>query len=168
MTIAFMHALKARDYETANREAGVLVPPGFAEHLDDFFRYRLSQLDADPSIRQWLGRVIVLTDESGARPVIGSIGFHGPPDDKGRLEVGYRVEAPYRRRGFAREAVQAMFDWAASTHGIHRFIASISPANEPSLRLTAGLGFVETGSHIDDIDGLEIEFETDWPPPAES
>ena len=163
MTIAFMRALRARDIETANREAGALVPPVFPEHLDDFIRYRLSQLDADPSIRQWLGRVMVLADDSGVRHVVGSIGFHGPPDDQGRLEVGYRVEPSYRRRGLAREAVTAMFDWAASEHGIHRFVASISPTNEPSLRLTAGLGFIETGSHMDEIDGLELEFETEWP-----
>jgi len=163
MTIPFMRALQAREYETANREAGALVPAGFAEHLDDFIRYRLLQLDADPSVRQWLGRVMVLTDASGARHVVGSIGFHGPPDEHGRLEIGYRVEAAYRRRGLAREAVQAMFNWAASTHGIHRFIASISPTNEPSLRLAAGFGFVETGSHIDEVDGLEIELEADWP-----
>jgi RimJ/RimL family protein N-acetyltransferase len=166
MTIPFMRALQARDAETANREAGALVPAAFAEHLDDFIRYRLSQLDADPSIRKWLGRVMVLTDESGVRHVIGSIGFHGPPDAQGRLEIGYRVEPAYRRRGFAREAVRGMLDWAASTHGIHWFIASISPTNEPSRRLAAGFGFVETGSHMDEIDGLEIEFETDWPGPV--
>jgi RimJ/RimL family protein N-acetyltransferase len=57
-----------------------------------------------------------------------------------------------------------MFDWAASQHGIHRFIASVSPTNEPSLQLIAGFGFERTGSHIDEIDGLELEFETDWPP----
>ena len=57
-----------------------------------------------------------------------------------------------------------MFDWAASAHGIHRFIASISPTNEPSLRLAAGFGFEQTGSHIDEIDGLELVFEADWPP----
>jgi ribosomal-protein-alanine N-acetyltransferase len=163
MSVAFMRALQARDLETADREAGALVPPEFPEHLDDFIRYRLSQLEADPSIRQWLGRVMVLTDESGTRRVVGSIGFHGPPDEAGRLEVGYRVEAPYRRRGYAREAVQAMFDWAASAHGIRRFIASISPTNEPSLRLAAGFRFVQTGSHIDEIDGLELVFEADWP-----
>jgi RimJ/RimL family protein N-acetyltransferase len=57
-----------------------------------------------------------------------------------------------------------MLDWAVATHGIHRFIASISPTNEPSLRLAAGFGFVQTGSHIDEIDGLELELETSWPP----
>jgi RimJ/RimL family protein N-acetyltransferase len=58
-----------------------------------------------------------------------------------------------------------MFDWAASAHGIHRFVASVSPTNEPSLQLIAGFGFARTGSHIDDIDGLEYEFEADWPNP---
>jgi RimJ/RimL family protein N-acetyltransferase len=164
MTIPVMRALQEKDLETAGREVGAVVTPGLADDLVDFLRYRLAQVDADPSIRRWLGRLMVLTDEDGQRRAIGTIGFHGPPDELGRLEVGYRVEAPYRRRGYAREAVRAMFDWAASAHGIHRFVASVSPENDPSLQLIAGFGFVRTGSHIDDIDGLEYEFEADWPP----
>ena len=163
MTVPVMRALQVKDLATAGREVGAAVTPGLADDLVDFLRYRLAQVEADPSIRQWLGRLMVLTDATGARQVIGTLGFHGAPDEQGRLEVGYRVEAPYRRQGFARESVQALFDWAASAHGIHRFIASVSPTNEPSLRLIAGFGFVETGSHMDEIDGLEIEFETDWP-----
>jgi RimJ/RimL family protein N-acetyltransferase len=166
MTVAEMRALEARDMEAASREAGAIVPEGLADDLADFLRYRLAQLDADPTIRPWLGRLMVLTDENGERRAIGTIGFHGPPDDRGRLEVGYRVEAPYRRRGYAREAVRALFDWAASAHGIHRFVASVSPTNEPSLNLVAGFGFVQTGSHIDEIDGLELELEATWPPSA--
>ena len=164
MTIPVMRALQDKDLETAGHLAGASVPEGLADDLVDFLRYRLLQLDADPSIREWLGRLMVLTDATAERQVIGTLGFHGPPDELGRLEVGYRVEAPFRRQGFARESVQALFDWAASAHGIHRFVASISPTNEPSLRLAAGFGFRQTGSHIDEIDGLELEFETDWPP----
>jgi len=164
MTIPVMQALFVKDLETAGRLAGASVPEGLADDLVDFLRYRLAQLDAEPSIREWLGRLMILTDATGERVAIGTLGFHGPPDDQGRLEVGYRVEAPWRRQGFARESVQALFDWAASAHGVHRFIASISPTNEASLRLAAGFGFQRTGEHIDDIDGLEIEFETDWPP----
>jgi ribosomal-protein-alanine N-acetyltransferase len=164
MTIPVMRALQAKDLEAAGHEAGAVVTPGLADDLVDFLTYRLAQLDADPSIREWLGRLMILTDESGDRRAIGTIGFHGPPDDRGRLEIGYRVEAPYRRQGYAREAVRAMFDWAASAHSVHRFIASISPDNTASLLLAEGFGFQRTGSHIDEIDGLEYEFETDWPP----
>ena len=165
MSVPFMEALRRRDLDAAAQEAGATVPAWLPEQLEHFVEYRLAQLEVDPSIREWLGRAMVLTDEAGVRHVVGTIGFHGPPDELGRLEVGYRVEAPYRRSGYAREAVRAMFDWAASAHGIHRFVASVSPENEPSLQLIAGFGFERTGSHIDDIDGLEYEFEADWPNP---
>src|SRR5689334_7489225 len=145
MTVPVMRALQAKDLETAGLEAGAVVTPGLADDLVDFLRYRLAQLDVDPTIREWLGRLMIITDDAGTRRAIGTIGFHGPPDDRARLEVGYRVEAPYRRQGYAREAVRAMFDWAASAHGIHRFIASVMPSNEASLQLIAGFGFVRVG-----------------------
>jgi RimJ/RimL family protein N-acetyltransferase len=165
MSIPFMRALVEGDLAAAEAAIGAEVSAWLPGQLEHFLQYRLAQLAVDPSIRQWLGRAMILTDRSGRRRVVGTIGFHGPPDDARRLEVGYSVDPEYRRRGFAREAVQAMFDWAVATHGIRRFIASISPSNEPSLRLAGGFGFTQTGSHIDDIDGLEYLFETDWPPP---
>jgi RimJ/RimL family protein N-acetyltransferase len=164
MSIPFMRALAAEDVEAAGREMDADLPPDITEDLADFLRYRLAQLDLDPSIREWLGRAMVLTHEDGRREVIGTIGFHGPPDEQGRLEVGYRVQAGHRRRGYAREAVLALFDWAHRARGVSRFIASISPTNEPSLSLTRSLGFVRTGEHMDEIDGLEHVFEADWPP----
>lgn len=167
MSIRSMRALLARDLATAEREIGAAIPDAFPEHLDDFFRYRLAQLDVDATILPWLGRVMVLTDEGGTRRVIGSIGFHGAPDAAGRLEVGYRIEPEFRRLGYTREAVRAMFDWAATEHGIHRFIASIRPDNEASLGLAHGFGFVQTGTQIDDVDGLELVMEATWPPPAQ-
>jgi len=109
---------------------------------------------------------MVLADSGGARRVIGSIGFHGAPDEQGRLEVGYRIEPAYRRKGYTREAVRALFDWAATEHGIHRFLASIRPDNEPSLALARGLGFERIGEQMDEIDGLEYVFEAAWRPSA--
>jgi ribosomal-protein-alanine N-acetyltransferase len=162
MSVPFMEALVAGDLGAAKREIGAHVPAWLPGQLEHFLQYRLGQLGVDPSIRRWLGRSMILEAGRGPR-VVGTIGFHGPPDLQGRLEIGYSVDPVYRRRGLAREAVRAMLDWAATEHGIHRFIASIAPTNEPSLRLATGFGFVQTGSHMDDIDGLELELETDWP-----
>jgi RimJ/RimL family protein N-acetyltransferase len=166
MSIACMRALLARDLAAAELEVGAVIPESFPEHLDDFLRYRLAQLDADATILPWLARVMVLTDDGGTRRVIGSIGFHSAPDDQGRLEVGYRVEAEYRRQGFAREAVRGMLDWAANEQGIHRFIASVRPDNEPSLAVVRSFGFVQTGTQMDEVDGLELVHEATWPTPA--
>ena len=166
MTVPFMQALVARDLGAAEREIGAHVPAWLPDQLDDFLQYRLAQLAVDPSIREWLGRAMLLDDEAGGRRVVGTIGFHGPPDAQGRAEIGYSVDPVYRRQGLARESITALFDWAGATHGVHRFVASISPTNEPSLRLASSFGFVQVGTQIDDIDGLELVFETTWPPPA--
>jgi RimJ/RimL family protein N-acetyltransferase len=166
MSVPFMEALQQRDFERATREIGADVPEWMAHELEHFLNFRLAQLAVDPSEREWLGRAVLLTDESGTRQVIGSIGFHGRPDAERRLEVGYSIDPPYRRRGFAREAVQAMLDWAYATHGIARFVASVSPSNDASLGLIGQFGFTRTGEQMDDIDGLEYVFETSWPPRA--
>jgi RimJ/RimL family protein N-acetyltransferase len=164
MSIASMQALVERDLATAEREIGAAIPTDWPDHLDHFLRYRVAQLDADPTILRWLARAMVRTDATGVRRVIGTIGFHGAPDDRGRLEIGYRIEPDFRRLGLTREAVRAMFDWAAVEEGVHRFVASIRPDNEASLGLAHGFGFVQTGTQMDDIDGLELVFEATWPP----
>jgi [ribosomal protein S5]-alanine N-acetyltransferase len=43
--------------------------------------------------------------------------------------------------------------------GIDHFVASVAPANAPSLAIIRKLGFVRTGQHIDPEDGLEHVFE---------
>jgi ribosomal-protein-alanine N-acetyltransferase len=166
MSVPFMEALAAHDMAAASREIGAEVPEWMADELENFLKFRLGQLRLDPSIRVWLGRVMVLTQDGGTRRAVGSIGFHGPPDPEGRLEVGYSVDPPFRRRGYATESVKALFDWAHREHGITRFVASVSPDNEASLNLTAAYGFHKVGEQMDEIDGLEYVFETDWPRPA--
>ena len=168
MSVPFMEALARRDQEAAAGLLEASVTPWMADQLVDFLQFRLRQLAEDSTIRAWLGRAMVLTDTEGARHAIGSIGFHGPPDEQGRLEVGYSVDPDHRRQGFAREAIQALFDWAHERHGIRTFVASIDPDNDASLNLAGQFGFVQVGEQMDEIDGLELVFETTWPPRAGS
>lgn len=163
MSVPLMTALAGGDLEAAGSEIEAAVSPWLPGQLEHFLEYRLAQLAADPTIQGWLGRAIVLTEASGVRRVIGSIGFHGPPDEDGRLEVGYSVEPEYRRRGYAIEAVRSIFDWAHERFGIRRFVASVAPDNEASLSLIAQLGFRRIGEQLDPIDGLEHVFEANWP-----
>jgi RimJ/RimL family protein N-acetyltransferase len=75
------------------------------------------------------------------------------------LEIGYEVFPPYRRQGYAREAVLAMFRWAQLDPSVMRFRATVSPENAPSRNLVAGLGFTEVGTQWDEEDGEETIFE---------
>jgi len=160
MSLDFMRALVARDLAAAAEEIDATVPPDMPDDLDHFLDYRIADLTADRSTQAWLGRAIVLDDADGRR-IIGSIGFHGPPDDDGRVEVGYRVEPEHRRRGVATEVVEALLDWACREHGVTLFRAATAPDNLASQAVLARFGFRQTGTQMDDIDGLELVFEVD-------
>lgn len=162
MTMAFMRALAAGDVAAAEAEVGATVPPDMPADLADFLGFRIPDLAADPSIQPWLGRAIVL-DTPGGRRVIGSIGFHAPPDADGRVEIGYRIEPEHRRQGLATEVASALFDWARREHGIRRFRASTAPDNVASQAILTRFGFRKVGTQMDEIDGLELVFELDDP-----
>ena len=166
MSVPFMRSLLARDLASAATEIGAAVPSDLPDRLDGFLQFRIADLTEDPAAQPWLGRAIVAIEPAGPR-VIGSVGFHAPPDATGRVEVGYHVEPEYRRQGVASEAVRSLFDWAATEHGVRRFRAAITPDNVASLAVVARLGFHEAGVQLDDIDGTELLFELDdWPPTA--
>lgn len=164
MSLPFMEALARRDLAAAEHLIGATVPTHMADDLEHFLEYRIADLSADPSWQPWLGRAIVL-EERGSRQVIGSIGFHGPPDASGQVEVGYRIEPAFRRQGVATEVVRALFEWAWREHGITRFRASTDPDNVASQGVLARFGFRRTGIQMDDYDGPELVFERDdWSP----
>jgi GNAT superfamily N-acetyltransferase len=160
MSLAFMQALLDGDLDTAARELGAELADGMREDLANFLGYRIPALEACPDSQAWLGRSIVMTHPDGRREVIGTIGFHAPPDETGRVEIGYRVEAAFRRRGVATECVRALLDWAESI-GTHRFRASVAPHNAASLAIVRSFGFRQVGVEEDEIDGKELVFHLD-------
>ena len=95
----------------------------------------------------------------GAHPVAGTINFHGSPDERGMVEVGYVLLPRFRGRGYAIEAVRALLAWAGRDTRVTVFRASVSPDNERSLHLIGKLGFVRVGEQMDPDDGLELVFE---------
>jgi [ribosomal protein S5]-alanine N-acetyltransferase len=158
-----MQAVLDGDLRAAEAELGATLPRDIRDRLGELFVVRLAEVDRDPDIVPWLARAMVLRDGGNNARVVGSVGFHGPPDADGRVEVGYHVEPGFRGRGFATEAVQSLIGWAASQHRVRRFRASISPENAPSLAVARRLGFRQTGVRWDEIDGQELVLELDLP-----
>jgi RimJ/RimL family protein N-acetyltransferase len=64
--------------------------------------------------------------------------------EQGTAMIGYTVSPTNARRGFAREAVQALLAWLAQS-GLCSVQADVLPGNTASLRLLGGLGFGQTG-----------------------
>jgi RimJ/RimL family protein N-acetyltransferase len=165
MTPAFIEAVLENDRVEAELELDVDLPPEFFTLNLTWMPHRLDMMTLDPPVQRWLTRVIV--PRQGERVAMGSIGFHGPPDQDGRVEVGYTVFPAHRRQGIATEACRALFDWARVEEGITRFRASVSPGNSASLGVVGKLGLRRTGVQWDEVDGEELVFDVDdWPLPS--
>ena len=89
--------------------------PGCRDELENCLRVPARRSSrVDPSIQSVAGAGDGPGDER-ARRVVGTIGFHGPPDEPAARasRSATAFDPAYRRRGFARESVRAMFDGRA-------------------------------------------------------
>jgi len=80
------------------------------------------------------------------RTLVGGGGFKGQPSEDGTVEVGYETRLTYRRRGYAREAVDALAEWALAQPGVRRVIAETHKENAASIGLLATLEFAATSA----------------------
>ena len=161
MSPDFLSASLAGDLEAASRLIDLVIP-------DDWLgskwlmEIRLAKMRANPALEPWLLRAVGLRE---TRTMVGFIGFHTQPGAEylnsyapDGVEFGYTIFPAHRKSGYASEAAQALMEWATREHGVKRFVVSISPANEPSLRLARKFGFRKVGTVTDPEDGEEDVF----------
>jgi len=145
------------DLTAARSDTRLSLSPGLVEpSARRTWRYRVEQLARSADDLDWITRVIVDDDLGQA---VGIAGFHGPPDEQGMVEIGYRVDEPLRRQGYARAALEALLAAAARDPAVVTVRATISPENVASRSLVEQYAFERVGEQWDDEDGLEVVFE---------
>lgn len=97
----------------------------------------------DDLTTQW-GMFQIILRETGE--VVGDIGFHGPPDETGTVEIGYSVVEQYRGRGLAGESAVAICGLAWSRPEVSRIIAQTEESNAASAGVLRHAGFREDGA----------------------
>jgi ribosomal-protein-alanine N-acetyltransferase len=155
-----IHALAEGDARRVlSANGGVLTPYLRGAECRSLWNYRSAQVRSTPSDAAWVTRLIVATGVASVTGAVGVAGFHGPPDEREMVEVGYRVDPQYRRRGYARSALETLLATARDHPAVSVVRASVSPDNAASRSLISQYGFVEVGEQWDEEDGLEILFE---------
>ena len=117
---------------------------------------------------EWLARVRVAVPgpwthgfavlERAGSTAVGVCGFKGPPDADGVVEVAYGIEPAYQGRGYAKETVSALVEFADQA-GAQVVRAHTKPDNGPSTGVLAGCGFVQIGEVVDPEDGRVCRWE---------
>jgi RimJ/RimL family protein N-acetyltransferase len=92
---------------------------------------------------------------NGTRWPSAGLAITGPRGPSGLVEIGYAVDPAYRRRGYARAALEALLQRAAREPRVRTVRVTISPGNVTSYQLASQYGFTEIGEQRDDEDGPE-------------
>lgn len=153
VTLAAVEAVLAGDRAAAEAAAGAALPetwPGDAL-IARAFHPSLDAIRADPARRLW-GDSLLIPIDDGPRRVVGSVIFHGLPED-GVAEVGYGVEESSQSRGYATEGTRACVEWALAQDGIKAVIATTFPWHVASRRVIEKLGMTQVGTREHEVLG---------------
>lgn len=104
----------------------------------------------------WAFAFRVFSRETGF--VVGTCSFKGPPVD-GAVEIAYGIDPDQRLKGYATEAAQALYDFAASRDEVRIVRAHTLPEGVESKRVLAKCGFAYIGETVDPEDGTVARFE---------
>jgi len=115
-------------------------PETLRDALPIFHRWH----EEHPDWTGWLGWYAVRLDLAAPVPC-GSAGFHGPPDQRGAVEVGYSVLPAHQHQGLAAEMVGALVSWARAQPGVRGIEAETTAQNGPSTRVLERTGFRLSG-----------------------
>ena len=128
------------DREEASRILDATLPSEWpAADLLDVLPLQAAAISSDERFGVW----VMIERES--QSVVGDIGFIGPPDEDGSVEVGYSVIPARRGRGYATEAARAIVAWALDEPGVKVVVAACDRGNAPSIRTLERVGFRRTG-----------------------
>jgi RimJ/RimL family protein N-acetyltransferase len=161
LTPECLHEMLNGDFVKAGASSGFDVSRNCSLLRHPSIPRRLGLIEKDAEQLPWMYRAIVRKNDDA---MVGHISFHHKAPDPDLLEysnnaaeLGYAIDADQRRKGYAKESVLAMIDWA-NMHAVTTFILSISPKNYPSLMLAESMNFQKISERIDDTDGLEYVF----------
>lgn len=159
ITLSLVEAVMADDCAEVERIAGARFPgkwPGRCL-IERAFSASVERIRANPSLRLWGDRLMIATSSQGERYIVGSVVFHGAPDDDGVVEIAYGVEPSSQGQGYGAEATCAMVEWALEQPGVRAVTASTFPWHTSSVKIIRRAGMEHCGWREHDLMGeLEV------------
>ncbi len=147
ITLAVVEAVFRNDREALETLVDARVPekwPG-RSLVERAFSADLASIRANPAKRLWGDRLMISRPGEGERRVVGSVVFHGAPDDDGVVEVGYGVEQGSQGRGYGSEATCAAVEWALAQPGVRAVSAATFTWHTASVKIIQRAGLEPCG-----------------------
>jgi len=124
---------------------GALVPETWPpDNLRDVLGYFYGLYEKHPEWESWLTWYAIRIDND--HPVLcGSIGFKGPPDKQGMIEIGFSVLPDSQGQGLATEMVAGIVQWAKHQPKVRQIEAETNIGNKAAIRVLEKNSFIHVG-----------------------
>ena len=73
--------------------------------------------------------------EKGKKAIIGGICFHGEPNEKGEVEIGYGTDVEYRNKGYMTESISGLIHWIRENKNVRSITAETENTNISSIKV---------------------------------
>lgn len=137
------------DRQKAEELLGVAFHPEWpGEDTREFLPYYVYRLRNSPDLAFWGVWLMVkepISPDAKERIVIGDIGFKGPPDERGVVDIGYAVVPAERGKGYASEAARVLIDWAFGHPMVQVVTADCEESNPASAAVLTEAGMKRAG-----------------------
>jgi hypothetical protein len=78
--------------------------------------------------------------------MVADMCFKGPPNDQGKIEIGYGTHENFQGNGFMTEALDALLNWAFQQENVKCIVAETALHNMASIRILEKNNFVVQSS----------------------
>jgi RimJ/RimL family protein N-acetyltransferase len=145
VTVSLVEAVLTGDRARAETLLEATLPTAWPNRalIERAFYAEIDSIREAPEDRLWGDRVMITL--AAPRRVVGSVIFHGAPDEGGIVEVAYGVEEESQRRGYATEATRASVEWALCDERVRVVRAATPPWHVASQRVLERCGLVRIG-----------------------
>ncbi len=128
---------------------GALVPETWPpDNLRDVLGYFYALHKEHPEWQGWLTWYAVRIDNE--YPILcGGVGFKGPPDRRGMVEIGYSVLPEFEGQGLATEMVAGIVRWAKQQLQVRQIEAETNIDNKASIRVLEKNTFICAGAGLE-------------------
>lgn len=111
-------------------------------HMEAAIREMYNGCVAHPNDRLWYTNWQIQLRSNGTS--VGSLCFKGAPKN-GAVEIGYGIDKPFQKQGYATEAVKGVMEWAFAQQGVYFVTAETEKENLASIQVLENNGFSYAG-----------------------
>ena len=135
--VTYLQADNALEAQIGLAKEQRVVDQGFREMMEKF---ALPSMNTTSPANHIFFTCWIVVDKASNR-IVAELGFKGPPNAQGEIEIGYDTLEGHQRKGYMTEAVGALIDWAGTQSQVRAVLAETEHSNLASIRVVQKNGF---------------------------